>query len=95
MAHSWRSLPGSDCSAFWESQTACWDRVGRLSGAAFAEQICLFYFLIFIDLLGIDRGRLFTVPNFPVGPKMSIVEFDRPPSWSFDASETGRVQNRG
>ena len=25
--------------------------------------------------------RLFTVPNFPVRSKMSIVEFDEQPSW--------------
>ena len=33
--------------------------------------------------------RLFTVPYFPVRSLMSIVEFDGPPSWSLDASETG------
>ena len=33
--------------------------------------------------------RLFKVPNLRVRSQMSIVEFDRPPSWSFNASETG------
>ena len=32
--------------------------------------------------------RLFKVPNLRVRSQMSIVEFDRPPSWSFNASET-------
>ena len=33
--------------------------------------------------------RLFTVPYFSVKSWMPIVEFDGPPSWSLDASETG------
>ena len=33
-------------------------------------------------------SRLFTVPYFSVKSKMSIIEFDMPPSWSLDASET-------
>ena len=32
---------------------------------------------------------LFTVPYFSVRLQMPIVEFDGPPSWSLDASETG------
>ena len=36
-----------------------------------------------------DRHRLFTVPYFSVKSYMPIVEFDGPPSWSLDASETG------
>ena len=35
------------------------------------------------------HNRLFTVPYFSVKSYMPIVEFDGPPSWSLDASETG------
>ena len=41
----------------------------------------------------IDHGtvctRLFAVSYFSMRSLMSIVEFDGPPSWSLDASETG------
>ena len=36
-----------------------------------------------------DDFRLFTVPYFSERSQMSIIEFDRRPSWSLDASETG------
>ena len=35
--------------------------------------------------------RLFTVLYFSVRSKMSMTEFDGPPSWSLDASETGET----
>ena len=36
---------------------------------------------------------LFILPYFSMSSQMSVVEFDEPPSWSLDVSETGRVQN--
>ena len=38
--------------------------------------------------------RLFTVPYFTVRPQRSILEFDGPPSWSLDATKTGKSTNR-
>ena len=55
---------------------------------------CLLYLSGFktVDLVSQDapkKVRLFTFPYFSVRSQMSIVEFDGPPSWSLDASETG------
>ena len=40
-------------------------------------------------ITSILRTRLFTVPYFSLRSYMPIVEFDGPPSWSLDTSETG------
>ena len=72
---------------FWYRQSL--SRWSRMSWVKQISAIIYFCFLlIFQCVSGHCSVKLFTVPYFSVRSQKSIVEADRPPSWSLDACET-------